>query len=221
MGRMDWANTGGLGGANSLGKKTEDLFVLDFYNSTENLKKSFDPFYTATSLSKATDINVLHELKSSLDLVGVYEWGEVEDFVEKYFKGLEADKYLSPIIQIAEERFNNSLELDDKAKADYKIKAKQFVKIYGQMASIMPYEVLNWEKLFWFLKFLIPKMIITDPEQDALDELLNSVGSTSVSDASSPILVFSLTLSSPYIKITTTYLQLIWKLKLMIICNFI
>ncbi|MBN0091463.1 type I restriction endonuclease subunit R, partial [Pseudomonas aeruginosa] len=45
------------------GKKTEDLFILDFFNSVEDIKKSFDPFYTATSLSSATDINVLHELK--------------------------------------------------------------------------------------------------------------------------------------------------------------
>jgi type I restriction enzyme R subunit len=161
--------------ANTLGKKTEDLFILDFYNSTEDIKKSFDPFYTATSLSKATDINVLHELKDSLDEVGVYEWFEVEDFIDKYFKGLDADKFLSPILQIAEQRFNYGLDLEDKAKADYKIKAKQFVKIYGQMASIMDYEVPNWEKLFWFLKFLIPKMIVKDPDSDMLDELLNSV----------------------------------------------
>lgn len=161
--------------SDKLGKKTEDLFILDFYNTTEDIKKSFDPFYTATSLSKATDINVLHELKASLDDAGVYERSEVEDFVEKYFKGLDADRFLSPIIQVAEERFNSSLGLEDGAKADYKIKAKQFVKIYGQMASIMPYEVVAWEKLFWFLKFLIPKLVIIDKEQDALDGLLNSV----------------------------------------------
>jgi len=35
--------------------------------------------------------------------------------------------------------------------------------------------VVNWEKIFWFLKFLIPKLIIIDPTSDALDELLNSV----------------------------------------------
>ena len=43
------------------------------------------------------------------------------------------------------------------------------------MSSIMPYEIVAWEKLFWFLKFLIPKMIIKDKDQDKLDELLNSV----------------------------------------------
>jgi type I restriction enzyme, R subunit len=161
--------------APKLDKRTEDLFILDFYNDTEEIKNSFDPFYTSTTLSKATDINVLHEIKGFLDDSGIYEWVEVEDFVEKYFKGLDADEFLSPIIQIAAERFNSDLELTDIEKADFKIKAKQFVKIYGQMASIMPFEMPSWEKLFWFLKFLIPEMLIVDPAQDQLDELLNSV----------------------------------------------
>ncbi|MGJ0330078.1 DEAD/DEAH box helicase family protein [Aliarcobacter cryaerophilus] len=156
------------------GKKTEDLFVLDFFNKTEDIKASFDPFYTSTTLSEATDINVLHELKDALDDLGVYESSEVDEFFEKYFKGVDASK-LSPIIDKAAQRFNIELELEDEEKADYKIKAKQFVKIYGQMSSIMPYEIVAWEKLFWFLKFLIPKMIIKDKDQDKLDELLNSV----------------------------------------------
>lgn len=160
--------------ADKLGKKTEDLFVLDFFNEVDDIKASFDPFYTSTSLSGATDINVLHELKSTLDDVGVYEWEEVEDFVSKYFKGLDAQQ-LSPIIDIAANRFNAELDLEDEEKADFKIKAKQFVKIYGQMASIMPYEVLDWEKLFWFLKFLIPKLMVRTKEDELIDELLESV----------------------------------------------
>ncbi len=160
--------------ADYLGKKTEDLFVLDFFNSVDEIKESFDPFYTSTSLNRATDVNVLHELKSRMDDVGVYEWAEVEDFVQKYFRGVNAQE-LSPILDLAADRFNLRLDLEDEDKADFKIKAKQFVKIYGQMASILPYEVVNWEKLFWFLKFLIPKLIIIDSTKDALDELLNSV----------------------------------------------
>ncbi|MEI7676669.1 MAG: type I restriction endonuclease subunit R [Bacteroidales bacterium] len=160
--------------ANKLGKKTEDLFVLDFFNSTEDIKTAFDDFYTSTTLSEATDVNVLHELKEALDILGVYEWSEVEEFVEKFFKGVDAQQ-LSPIIDLAADRFNQGLDLESDEKADYKIKAKQFVKIYGQMASILPYEVVKWEKLFWFLKFLIPKLVILDPDKDLLDGLLNSV----------------------------------------------
>lgn len=160
--------------APKLGKKTEDLFILDFFNSVEDIQLAFDPFYTATSLSQATDINVLHELKDEMDDVGMYEWHEVEDFVTRYFKNEDAQT-LSPIIDVAAARFDHELELETKAKVDFKIKAKQFVKIYGQMASIMPYEMVSWEKLFWFLKFLIPKLKVKDPDADAIDELLDSV----------------------------------------------
>ena len=157
-----------------LGKRTEDIFVLDFFNTTEAIKKAFDPFYTATSLSSATDVNVLHELKESLDEVGVYEWHEVEQFNELFFKSVPAEK-LSPIIDTCAERFNSELELDDDAKADFKIKAKQFVKIYAQVACILSFDNIIWEKLHWFLKFLIPKLKIKDKDKDALDELLESV----------------------------------------------
>ena len=160
--------------ANKLGKKTEDIFVLDFFNTTDDIRNSFDPFYTATSLSEATDVNVLHELKDILDDVGVYEWSEVEDFTVKFLNKADAE-ILSPIIERAAERFKNGLDLEDDEKADFKIKAKQFVKIYRQMASILPFNVVNWEILYWFLKFLIPKLPIENAQIDALDELLSSV----------------------------------------------
>jgi type I restriction enzyme R subunit len=160
--------------APKLGKRTEDLFVLDFFNSVEDIKVAFDDFYTSTTLSEATDVNVLHELKDAMDDVGIYEWIEIDNFIERYFNNEDAQT-LSPIIDVAANRFNFELELEDEDKVDFKVKAKQFVKVYGQMASIMPYEVVVWEKLFWFLKFLIPKLIVKDPESEALDALLNSI----------------------------------------------
>ena len=135
---------------------------------------SYDDFYTSTTLSKETDVNVLHELKASLDDEGVYEWHEVEQFNTLYWNDADAQQ-LSPIIDVAAHRFNVELELEDSTKADVKIKAKQFVKVYGQMAAIMPYEIVEWEKLFWFLKFLIPKLVIKDTDADQIDELLNAV----------------------------------------------
>ena len=159
---------------NKLGKKTEDLFVLDFFNKTDDIKEAFDPFYTATTLSEPTDVNILHDLKDHLDSTGIYEWYEVEDFTEKFFNNADAQE-LSPIIDTAALRFNEEFELEDNEKADIKIKAKQFVKIYGQMAAIMPYELVEWEKLFWFLKFLIPKLVVKNPQDDALDALLDSI----------------------------------------------
>lgn len=160
--------------ATDLGKRTEDLFVLDFFNSVSDIKQAFDPYYTATSLGEPTDVNVLHDLKDALDGVGVYVWDEVEQFNELYFNNAPADQ-LSPIIDGCGGRFTYDLELTEEDKADFKIKAKQFVKIYAQVAALLPFNHIPWEMLYWFLKFLIPKLHIRDANQDVLDELLNSV----------------------------------------------
>jgi type I restriction enzyme R subunit len=160
--------------SHALNKRKEDTFILDFFNSTEDIKKAFDPFYTSTTLSQATDVNVLHDTRDKLDEVGVYEQEEVENFCNLYFGNAEAEQ-LSPIIDTCAARFEHELELTDEEKADFKIKAKQFVKIYAQIACIIPFENIEWEKLHWFLKFLIPKLKIKDKDKDTLDELLNSV----------------------------------------------
>ncbi len=149
-----------------------DTFVLDFYNSVEDIKSAFDPFYTATTLSEATDVNVLHDLKAELDNFAIYDWAEVSNFNDKFFASAEAEE-LHPIIDIVVDRFD--ADLDDEQRIDFKIKAKQFVKIYAQIAAITPFNIVNWEMLHWFLKFLIPKLKVKDPDQDKLDELLNSV----------------------------------------------
>jgi len=153
-----------------LGKK--DTFILDFYNSVEEIKTAFDDFYTATSLSQATDVNVLHDLKEKLDDVGIYEQSEVVAFNELFFNAAEAE-LLAPLLDTAVGRFDT--ELDDDQRIDFKIKAKQFVKIYAQVASLISFNNVQWEMLHWFLKFLIPKLKVKDPEADALDNLLNSV----------------------------------------------
>ena len=159
--------------ANKLGKRTEDLFVLDFFNSVEDIRQAFEPFYTSTSLSKATDVNVLHDLKDQLDETGVYEQAEVNNFTEGYFANKDAQQ-LSSMIDVAVQRFDHDLNLEQTAKVDFKIKAKQFLKIYGQMASIINFENIAWEKLYWFLKFLVPKLKVQDP-MDEFDEILDAV----------------------------------------------
>ena len=150
----------------------QDTFVLDFYNTTGDIKTAFDPFYTATSLTQPTNVNVLHDVKEKLDDAGIYEWSEVENFNSKFFAGDDAEE-LHPIIDIVVERFDN--DLDDDEKIDFKIKAKQFVKIYAQVACLIPYNNVKWEMLYWFLKFLIKDLKVVDPDKDQFDKLLESV----------------------------------------------
>ena len=121
--------------APELGKRTEDLFVLDFFNSVSDIKEAFDPYYTSTTLSGPTDVNVLHDLKDALDDVGVYDRQDVAaSSTISIFHDAVADQ-LSPIIDVCAARFTHELELEEDEQADFKIKAKQFVKIYAQVAA--------------------------------------------------------------------------------------
>lgn len=160
--------------APDLGKLSEDLFILDFYNTKEGIKDAFDPFYTATTLSEATDVNILHQLKNTLLSFGVFDMDEVNAFMDLYIHNEEADKW-APILDACAERFNKEIEWDENGKADFKMKCKQFVKVYSKAAAIMNYNVLDWEKLFWFLRYLIPSLHIDKPGEVDLKDLLDSV----------------------------------------------
>ncbi len=160
--------------AKSLNKRTEDLFVLDFYNTIEDIRKSFEPYYTSTSLISATDVNVLHDITDIIDYVGVYTEEDVEEFSKLYFEGTDA-QFLSPILDKCASNFNEFLYLSEEEKVDFKIKCKQFVKVYGQIAALIPFENEEWEKLFWFLKFLIPKLKVNTYENNVIDSILDKV----------------------------------------------
>jgi type I restriction enzyme R subunit len=160
--------------APDLGKLSEDLFILDFYNTQDDIKEAFDPFYTSTTLSEATDVNILHELKNTLLSFGVFDMDEVDAFISLYIHGANADQW-APIIDAAADRFNFEIDWPENGKADFKMKCKQFVRIYSRVAAIMPFEMKDWEKLFWFLRYLIPGLHIAGPDIDSLKDLLESV----------------------------------------------
>lgn len=159
--------------APELGKLSEDLFIMDFYNSTESMKEAFDPFFTMTTLSGETDVNVLHQLKTTLLGTGVFEMEEADAFMELYIHGADADQW-APILDEAAHRFNEEIEWEENGKADFKMKCKQFVRVYSRVAAILEYEVLDWEKLYWYLRYLIPDLHVNSQE-DNIKDLLDAV----------------------------------------------
>lgn len=132
-----------------------DTFVLDFYNDTETIQKSFEPYYRTTILSDETDPNKLHDLKADLDSYQVYFQEQIDDLVKRYLGGEDRDK-LDPILDACVATYN--ADLDEDGQVDFKGKSKAFIRTYGFLASILPYSNPEWEKLSIFLNFLIPKL---------------------------------------------------------------
>jgi type I restriction enzyme R subunit len=46
------------------------------------------------------------------------------------------------------------------------------------MSSILSINQIEWEQLYWFLKFLIPKLDVQDQQTTGIDELLEQVDLT-------------------------------------------
>lgn len=157
--------------APSLGKRTEDVMVLDFFNQSKDIKSAFDRYYTTLTLEGSTDPNVLYDLRDEILDTDLCEEDDIEEFNELFFKGVEGSE-LSTLLDSCAQRFK---EWEDEEQADLKIKAKQFVKLYSQIAPLLSFDSIEWEKTYWFLKFLIPKLTLKKSESCEIKDLLDSV----------------------------------------------
>jgi type I restriction enzyme R subunit len=135
--------------------KKHNVFVLDFMNETETIQKAFADYYRTTILSKETDPNKLHDLKTSLDERQVYDEAQIEDFVTLYLNGAGRER-LDPILDTCVAVYKD--QLDEDGQLEFKGQAKAFTRIYGFLASILPYTNASWERLSIFLTFLVPKL---------------------------------------------------------------
>ncbi|MFZ3208546.1 MAG: type I restriction endonuclease subunit R [Geobacteraceae bacterium] len=142
-----------------------DVFVLDFMNDTDTIQMAFSNYYRTTVLSEETDPNKLHDLKAALDGRQVYTTGDIGQFVQLYLDGAERDK-LDPILDACVSVY--MAQLNEDGQVDFKGKAKAFTRTYDFLASILPYNNAEWEKLSIFLTFLVPKL--PAPKDDDLSK---------------------------------------------------
>lgn len=140
-----------------------DVFVLDFMNDVDTIQAAFSDYYRTTVLSEETDPNKLHDLKTVLDNYQVYTPEKVEEFAELYLGGAQRDK-LDPLLDGCVAVYLS--ELNEDAQVDFKGKGKAFTRTYDFLASLLPYNSAEWEKLSIFLTFLVPKL--PAPREDDL-----------------------------------------------------
>ncbi|MCB9304810.1 MAG: type I restriction endonuclease subunit R [Lewinellaceae bacterium] len=142
-----------------------DTFVLDFYNTVEEIKDAFKPFYTTTVLSEETDINKLHDLQEALDDYQIYDKDEdLYEFFRKFYSNAERSE-LDYLTDKVSANFQEALTKDE--QIDFKSKAKSFYRTYNYLVKIIKNPDQYWEILALFMKHLIPHLKI---EEEAREE---------------------------------------------------
>ena len=68
--------------------------------------------------------------------------------------------------------FKYDLNIDK--QIDFKIKVKSFLRTYSYLAKLLDFNNLYWEQLWWYLKYLFPKLTI-DEDEDLTEGIIESI----------------------------------------------
>jgi len=138
-----------------------DTFVLDFVNSAEDIKKSFDPYYEETVLEKETDPNVVYDLKNTLDEYRVYQQMEINSFADVWYSASNQEYgdlgKLKAKMQPALDRY---MALEDEKKDMFKSTLARFNRIYSfitQVCRLFDKELHKFSIYAKFLATMLPK----------------------------------------------------------------
>lgn len=138
-----------------------DTFVLDFVNSAEDIKKSFNPYYEETVLEEETNPNVVYDLKNTLDEYRVYQQNEIEKFSSIFYSIKEQTVgdlgKLQGQIQPALDRYN---ALEPERQDMFKSTLARFNRIYSfitQVCRLFDKDIHKFSVYAKFLAMQLPK----------------------------------------------------------------
>ncbi len=139
----------------------QDTFVLDFVNSAEDIKKSFELYYEETVLEQETNLNVVYDLKNTLDEYHVYQEMEIVKFAEIFFSSKTQNAgnlgKLQSQIQPALDRFK---VLPAEKRDLFKSTLARFNRIYAfvtQVCRLFDKDIHKFSVYAKFLYMQLPK----------------------------------------------------------------
>ncbi|MCX6717770.1 MAG: type I restriction endonuclease [Candidatus Taylorbacteria bacterium] len=133
----------------------ENVFVLDFVNEIDDIRDSFQPYYTTTILSEATNPNIIHDLERDVFAFKLFTEFEVNGFTDEYFNGAKPDK-LNATLDAIVARLDG--EKNDQEIEQFKTLVADYTRKYAFISQIVTFEDPRLEKLFIFLKLLNKKL---------------------------------------------------------------
>jgi type I restriction enzyme R subunit len=142
-------------------KSQDDVFVLDFANSADEIQESFRPFF-ATTLGEPADPNRLYAMQTQLMGYQILRDDEMDAYAIA-FLGVKdsaeqvqakAQAVLYPLLGPARGRFQSLLTADRPSAEAFLKVLTQFERQYAFLAQVIAYIDTDLERLYLFGKFL-------------------------------------------------------------------
>jgi type I restriction enzyme R subunit len=152
-------------------KGKNSTFVLDFVNSAQDMKKSFEPYYEAAVLEQETDPNVIYSLKNTLDEFQIYNHNEVERFSEIYFKyGIQDEQDLGKLTAILNPAIDRYQAKSNEDKDVFSGTLARFIRIYAFITQVCRMFDRDIHKFSVYAKFLLKFLPTKDIERIKIDD---------------------------------------------------
>ena len=122
---------------NRTARDKDQVYVLDFVNETDDIKKGFEPYYTSTILSESTDINALNDLRTALFGIYTIEDKVINDFIQLIDP--EEDQIHEQANAFLDNIAKKIVELEEEAYKQFLAIAGTYVKRYPYLAQVLGY----------------------------------------------------------------------------------
>jgi len=148
-----------------LGK--ENTFILDFANETEEIQKSFQPFYQMTIIDDNADPNHVYDLKNQLEKAQIIWLNQVDEFCHVYFNPRFTPKdqgKLNALIDPAVDRFKHLPKIKEgdltatANQEDFKNTLQVFLRYYSFITQVVTFGDVSLEKFYTYCRFLEKKL---------------------------------------------------------------
>ena len=127
-----------------------DTYVLDFSNTAESIKASFEPFYEDTWLGDEIDVNIVYKYLNELKAYHLWSADTEEKVFEIYSKTQDMGQLTSLFKPVLEDF--NSLEEEDRFKVRSLV--RNFNRFYSYMAQIVRTFDVELYKTYVFTEIL-------------------------------------------------------------------
>lgn len=140
------------------GKTAESIYVLDFQNTIEDIKKAFKVYFDVTELDGLTDPEQIYTLKSIIMNSGFVDQESIDDFAEILSKQevTTGDRViLEGIINKAVESYSVA---DKPSQDEFRQAIKSYCRFYSFIVQVYPVADVGLESLYWYASWLTKKL---------------------------------------------------------------
>src|SRR5690606_34718998 len=146
-------------------KTQDDVFVLDFANTAEDIQQAFKPYFE-TTITEPTDPNLLYDKQREVMDHQLLVESEMDAFATTLLSAEQAGAaatdaahaQLYRFLQPAVDRFVELSSRDRDTAEEFRSSLSDYVRAYGFLAQVIGYADPDLERLYLYGRFLLRRL---------------------------------------------------------------